>query len=211
MLPAVIRSRRTRAKPPVCDKTPDVAVGTAFVSECAPTPASAVEARLSADVFGRLALTPGLNAVRVQRPFFQHFEVWPDLVLNELRVAIEYDSTGRHGLEHVGKREEADRGKDRALRAAGWEVIRLRTGKLERLGPHDIQLKAWDLKGLDGLVDALCAVRVRCLWTPTCGDSPARRVSSTALGLRQACVALIDPRAAIVAVVVVMFAMLVSA
>jgi hypothetical protein len=157
--PAVIRPRRTRPTPRVCDKTPRVAVGTAFASECAPKPASAVEARLRADVFGRLALTPGFNAVRVQRPFFQHLEVWPDLVLNELRVAVEYDSSGRHGLEHVGKREEADRRKDRALRAAGWEVVRLRTGKLQPLGAHDIQLSAWNAKGLDGLMDALRALR----------------------------------------------------
>jgi hypothetical protein len=157
--PAVIRSRRVRPTPRVCDKTPHVAVGTAFASECAPKPASAVEARLRADVFGRLALTPGFNAVRVQRPFFQHLEVWPDLVLNELRVAVEYDSSGRHGLEHVGKREEADRRKDRALRAAGWEVVRLRTGKLQPLGSHDIQLSAWNAKGLDGLMDALRALR----------------------------------------------------
>jgi hypothetical protein len=29
--------------------------------------------------------------------------VWPDLALAELRIAIEHDSTGRHGLEHVGE------------------------------------------------------------------------------------------------------------
>ncbi|MGP2481179.1 hypothetical protein ACTUM2_15305, partial [Listeria monocytogenes] len=79
----------------------------AFVSVCAPRPASAVEGRLRADLFARLALTEGLNAVRVARPFFQHLEIWPDLVLPELRIAIEYDSIGRHGLEHVGRREEA--------------------------------------------------------------------------------------------------------
>jgi very-short-patch-repair endonuclease len=122
-------------------------------------PVSAVEAQLRADLFGRLALTSGLNAVRVQRPFFQHFEVWPDLVLDELRVAVEYDSTGRHGLEQVGKREEADRRKDRALRAAGWEVIRLRAGKLESIGPHDLQLNSRNSTGLDRLVEGLRAVR----------------------------------------------------
>ncbi|MBD8205184.1 hypothetical protein IFU08_09290 [Microbacterium sp. CFBP 8790] len=156
---AVLRPRRPRPKLKLCRKTPDVPVGTAFVSDCAPKPASAVEAQMRADLFARLALTPALNAVRVQRPFFEHLEVWPDFALEELRIAVEYDSTGRHGLEHVGKREETDRRKDRALRAAGWEVIRIRTGKLEPLGPRDIQLSAWSAKGLDRLVDEVRRVR----------------------------------------------------
>ncbi len=143
----------------ICEKTPDAPTGTAFVSGCAPQPASAVEAAMRADIFGALALAEGLNAVRVARPFFQHLEVWPDIVLEEFRVAIEYDSIGRHGLEHVGKRETADQRKDRALRATGWEVIRLRTGKLEMLGPADIQLSTWNKRALVRLVDRLREIR----------------------------------------------------
>lgn len=155
----LIRARRARPTSKLCEKTPDLPVGEAFVSECAPAPASAVEAQLRADIHRRLALTAGLNAVRVQRPFFQHVEVWPDLVYPEFRIAIEYDSPGRHGLEHVGRREEADRRKDRALRSAGWEVVRLRTGKLEPIGPHDIQLSAWNGQALERLIDTLRAIR----------------------------------------------------
>jgi hypothetical protein len=143
----------------VCDKTPDLSPGEPFISACAPKPASAVEARLRADLFARLAVTPGLTAVRVRRPFFDHLEVWPDILLPELRVAVEYDSPGRHGLEHVGKREHADRRKDRAVRSAGWEVVRVRTGKLEPLGPFDLQLGSWNGRGLDRLVDRLRDIR----------------------------------------------------
>ncbi len=64
-----------------------------------------------------LEFTTGVNAVRVGRPFFDHVEVWPDIVIPELRIAVEYDSPGRHGLEHVGRREQIDRRKDRV--AAG--------------------------------------------------------------------------------------------
>lgn len=156
---AVLRPSRARQAPPVCDKTPALPVGEAFVSPCAPKPASAVEDRLRADLHERLALTPGLNAVRVARPFFQHLEVWPDLVFPELRIAVEYDSIGRHGLEHVGKREQADRRKDRALRSAGWEVVRLRTGKLEPLGPYDLQLANWNRGALDRLVETFRGIR----------------------------------------------------
>jgi hypothetical protein len=163
---AVLRARKPPRRLQVCPKTPDLPVGEAFVSECAPKPASAVEARVRADLFARLAVTPGLNAVRVGRPFFEHVEVWPDILLPELRVAIEYDSTGRHGLEHVGKREDADRRKDRALRAAKWEVVRLRTGKLEPLGPHDLQLSAWNRAALDRLIDTLRDIRGSLLVDP---------------------------------------------
>ena len=156
---AVLRPRKPRPKQSLCPKTPDVPVGEPFLSECAPKPASAVEAQLRADLFARLSVTPGLNAVRVSRPFFDHVEVWPDILLPELRVAIEYDSTGRHGLEHVGRRGDADRRKDRALRAAKWEVIRIRTGRLEPLGPHDLQLSAWSRKGLERLIDTLRGIR----------------------------------------------------
>jgi hypothetical protein len=123
----------SRAKP-LCPKTPRLPVGEAFASECAPATASAVEAQLRHDLAARLEFTPGLNAVRVARPFFEHLEVWPDIVIPELRIAVEYDSTGRHGLEHVGKRQDADLRKDRALRWARWEVVRIRTGRLERSG-----------------------------------------------------------------------------
>ncbi|MET4051673.1 hypothetical protein ABID81_001017 [Frigoribacterium sp. PvP054] len=152
-------SRPTPASRPVCDKTPALPTGTPFTSACAPKPASAVEAELRAELTARLEFEPGLTAVRVGRPFFDHVEVWPDIVLGELRVAIEYDSTGRHGLEHVGHRETADRRKDAALRAAGWQVVRLRTGKLPPLGPHDLQLSGLTRQTVPLLLDELRAIR----------------------------------------------------
>ena len=153
------RAKRPRPARELCPKTPPLPVGEPFVSECAPRPASAVEAQLRADLFARLGVTPGFNAVRVGRPFFDHVEVWPDFLLPELRIAVEYDSTGRHGLEHVGTREDADKRKDRMLRAARWEVVRIRTGKLEKLGPHDVQLSTVGRKGLDRLIDVFRDIR----------------------------------------------------
>lgn len=143
----------------LCEKTPDLPAGTPFHSACAPKPASAVEARLRQDVFSRLAVTPGLNAVRTRRPFFEHVEVWPDILLPELRVAVEYDSTGRHGLEHVGERERSDRRKDRLLREAGWEVVRIRTGRLESLGPHDLQVSSVGRDTVERLIDVVRSIR----------------------------------------------------
>ncbi len=153
--------RPAPARRPVklCAKTPAVAVGEAFASECAPATASAVEAQLRQDLAARLEFTPGLNAVRVARPFFDHLEVWPDIVIPELRIAVEYDSTGRHGLEHVGTRQDVDLRKDRALRWAKWEVVRLRTGRLEPLGPWDLQVSTTGKKTLAALLDTFRAIR----------------------------------------------------
>ncbi len=155
----VLRPRRPRRTTRLCEKTPAIPIGEAFVSVCAPKPASAVEDRVRADLGQRLTLTEGVNAVRVARPFFEHLEVWPDFVFPELRIAVEYDTIGRHGLEHVGRREEADRRKDRALRAAGWEVVRLRVGRLERLGPLDLRLSAWSAASVSMLIDTFRGIR----------------------------------------------------
>jgi very-short-patch-repair endonuclease len=134
-------------------------VGEPFSSDCAPKPASAVEARLRQGLTDRIESTPGFNAIRVRRPFFDHLEVWPDILLPELRIAVEYDSTGRHGLEHVGRRTDIDRRKDRAVRAAGWEVVRIRTGKLEKLGPHDLQLSGLNGGSFDAILDEFRSIR----------------------------------------------------
>ena len=154
-----IPARARKPAPALCTKTPALPKGTAFLSECAPKPASAAEARLRAALTERLVFTGEVNAVKVARPFFRHTEVWPDILLPELRVAIEYDTVGRHGLEHVGRREETDRRKDRALRAAGWEVVRVRTGRLEPLGPFDLQISAVGARGVALLIDRLRDIR----------------------------------------------------
>ncbi|WP_209561599.1 hypothetical protein [Frigoribacterium sp. PvP032] len=152
-------ARAPRRRDQVCDRTPDLPVGEAFSSACAPPPASAVEEQLRADLSAAITFTAGVNAVRLARPFFEHVEAWPDVLLPELRVAVEYDSTGRHGLEHVGHREEADRRKDRALRSAGWEVVRVRTGGLEALGPHDLVVPGLTRSTVPQLLDVFRTVR----------------------------------------------------
>ena len=56
-------------------------VGEPFPSVCAPARASAVEGALELRLSERLEYTPGMTAVRVRQPFFEHVEVWPDIVL----------------------------------------------------------------------------------------------------------------------------------
>jgi hypothetical protein len=164
------RSRRQSGRPSgagssaavprrICAKTPRLPSGESFTSVCAPATASAVEAELRAALAERFAFTFDHSAIRLDRPFFDHIEVWPDIILPELRVAIEYDSTGRHGLEHVGPRQETDRRKDRAVRGVGWEVVRIRTGRLQALGPHDLEVPGISGRTIERLVDTLRDVR----------------------------------------------------
>jgi hypothetical protein len=135
-----------------------VAVGEAFVSALAPRIASAVEGDLRQRVAARFDFDLGNNALRVARPFFSQLEVWPDILIPELRVAIEYDSVGRHGLEHVGRHEEKDRRKDRLVRSVGWEVVRIRTGRLQPLGPHDLVAGGVSATLVERLDDELAAI-----------------------------------------------------
>lgn len=136
-----------------------VPVGEAFVSRYAPAPASAAEPALKQRIAERLDVDLSRNAVRVARPFFSHLEVWPDIIIPELRVAIEYDTTGRHGLEHVGRREDTDRKKDRLLRSAGWEVVRVRCGRLLPIGPWDLTAGGVTGALADRVVDRLGEIR----------------------------------------------------
>jgi very-short-patch-repair endonuclease len=134
-------------------------VGAAFVSPWAPKPASAAEAALRQQLGRALAVDLTRNAVKVAKPFYTHIEVWPDIVIDELKVAIEYDTTGRDGLEHVGRRELSDRRKDRLLRAVGWEVVRIRCGKLQPIGPFDLCASGVSDPLITRLLDRLSEIR----------------------------------------------------
>ena len=134
-------------------------VGDAFVSPWAPKPSSAIEGDLRQRFAERFDVDLTPNAIRVAQPFFTHLEIWPDLVINELKVAIELDTIGRHGLEHVGRREAIDTRKDRLARSAGWEVIRIRLGKLQPLGPYDLCASGVTATLMDRVDDQLAALR----------------------------------------------------
>jgi hypothetical protein len=126
------------AKPAKLVRPAPVKPGVAFISERAPTPSSAAEGELRQAMRDRWDFDLTNNAIALSRPFFGRLEAWPDVIIPELRIAIEYDTIGKFGLEHVGHREPADRRKDRAIRAVGWEIIRIRCGRLQPLGPFDI-------------------------------------------------------------------------
>jgi hypothetical protein len=149
------RSRRRVSSAPLAGPQP----GDAFWSSRAPKPASAAEADLRQRIGIAFEFDLESNAIAVTQQFFGRLEVWPDIVIPELRVAIEYDTVGRHGLEHVGPREKVDLRKDRAVRGVRWEVIRIRCGKLQPLGPFDLVASGVNNKLLARLTDRLAEIR----------------------------------------------------
>ncbi len=137
----------------------EVAPGVAFHSDSAPRATSAAEGRLRALMADRLAVDLTCTAVRVRTPFFGRLEVWPDVIIPELAIAVELDTVGRNADEHVGRRERTDRRKDQLLREVGWHVIRVRCRPLRALGPDDLVVAGVSATAVESLIDCMGDVR----------------------------------------------------
>lgn len=161
--PSALRRRvETIGRPPSPElwrSAEEVAPGTAFRSARASTATSAAEGRLRALLAKRLDVDLSANAVRVRTPFFGRLEVWPDIVMRELGIAVELDTVGRAADEHVGRREAADRRKDRLLADVGWAVIRMRCRPLRALGPDDLEVAGVSQAAVDALIERMVETR----------------------------------------------------
>ncbi len=159
--PPVIR-RRPPADPvrqrPLADATPP-RPGTAFVSARASSATSAAQERLRGLIAERLDCDLSATAITTAQTFHGKREVWPDVIIPELAVAVEYDTVGRAGDEHIGRRERSDRRKDALLRASGWEVVRLRQKPLRPLGAHDLVVAGVSAQAVEALIDRLAELR----------------------------------------------------
>ena len=133
----------------------EVRPGEAFRSERAPRATSAAEGRLRALIAARLDVDLSCTAVKVRTPFFGQLEVWPDVIIPELAIAVELDTVGRNADEHVGRRERADRRKDQVLREVGWHVIRLRCRPLRALGPDDLVVAGVSATAVEALLERM--------------------------------------------------------
>ncbi|HLP23344.1 MAG TPA: hypothetical protein VK139_04805 [Microbacteriaceae bacterium] len=120
---------------------------------------SMAEQRLRALLEEHIVIPRGVNRVRIAGSFHGRNEVWPDIVIPALKVAIEYDSPGRGGDWHRGLREASDREKDALLADVGWEVIRVRTGSLEPLGKWSLSANGPTAKLADEIVAMLERIR----------------------------------------------------
>jgi very-short-patch-repair endonuclease len=120
---------------------------------------SMTEQRLRVLLGERVRLHHRANAVRTARLFYGRQEVWPDILVAELRIAIEYDDPGRSGRAHRGLKEGSDVEKDAALREVGWEVIRIRAGGLEPLGPYSVACRSVSAEVVDEVVRLMAVIR----------------------------------------------------
>jgi very-short-patch-repair endonuclease len=98
-----------------------------------PSATSAVEAQLREALAAhfRVSNLADANAVRIAGDFYGFRHVLPDILLPQLRVAVELDSPGRYGDGHRGMFAARDRLKDQKLAEVGWKVIRVRIDGLE--------------------------------------------------------------------------------
>jgi len=120
---------------------------------------SITEHRLKAMLAARIRLNHRVNAIRLARTFHGRREAWPDIIVPQLRVTVEYDDPGRTRRAHRGLKAGSDAEKDDALREVGWEVIRVRAGGLGALGPHSIVCAALSEAVADEVIERMRSIR----------------------------------------------------
>ena len=76
--------------------------GVPFMNPALRTRTSQTEQRLKALLGERIRLNHRVNAIHIARTFFGRNEVWPDVIVPQLRIAIEYDDPGRSRRAHLG-------------------------------------------------------------------------------------------------------------
>lgn len=133
--------------------------GVAFMKPGLRVATSRTEQRLRMLLGERIRLHHRVNAVHIARTFYGRQEVWPDILVPQLRIAIEYDDPGRSRRAHLGLKEASDLDKDDALREVGWEVIRIRAGGLESLGPHSVVCRALTATVVDEVIVRMRRIR----------------------------------------------------
>ncbi|MGI9824518.1 hypothetical protein [Agromyces sp. Marseille-Q5079] len=133
--------------------------GVAFMKPGLRTATSMTEQRLRMMLAERIRLHHRVNAVHIARTFFGRREVWPDILVPQLRIAVEYDDPGRSRRAHLGLKEASDLEKDEALNEVGWEVIRIRAGGLEALGANSIVCRSLTSAVVDEVVERMRTLR----------------------------------------------------
>jgi len=133
--------------------------GVAFMKPGLRVGTSQIEQRLRMLLGERIRLHHRVNAVHIARMFYGKQEVWPDILVPQLRIAVEYDDPGRSRRAHLGLKEGSDLEKDEALREVGWEVIRIRAGGLDELGPYSIVCRGLTIAVVDEVVSLMRAIR----------------------------------------------------
>ncbi|WP_308796372.1 hypothetical protein [Agromyces silvae] len=134
---------------------------------------SITEHRLKTMLAERIRLNHRVNAIHIARTFHGRREVWPDIIVPQLRLTVEYDDPGRSRRAHRGLKAGTDADKDDALREVGWEVIRVRAGGLGPLGPNSIVCQSLSADVVDRVVQRMRELR---------GDAAVDAITATGSG-----------------------------
>jgi len=161
---APVREALTGPGCPKCQKNAQAPAarfegGVPFMKPGLKTRTSQAEQKLRMLLGERIRLPHRVNAIRISRTFYGKPEVWPDIIIPALRVAIEYDSPGRDKTSHRGLKEVSDLEKDAALAEVGWAVIRVRADGLGAVGPHSIVCSGVTAQLVDEILTMLAAIR----------------------------------------------------
>lgn len=146
--------------------------GVPFMKPGLKTRTSQAEQKLRMLLGERIRLPHRVNAIRINRTFYGKPEVWPDIIIPALRVAIEYDSPGRDKTSHRGLKEASDRDKDAALAEVGWAVIRVRADGLSLLGPYSIVTAGVSAALVDEILVMLGQIRGEAAVAALMGSEP---------------------------------------
>ncbi|WEO76550.1 hypothetical protein BJQ94_14420 [Cryobacterium sp. SO2] len=133
--------------------------GVPFMKPGLRTRTSQAEQKLRMLLGERIRLPHRVNAIRVNRSFYGKPEVWPDIIIPALMVAIEYDSPGREKTSHRGLKEVSDLEKDAALEEVGWAVIRVRSDGLQAVGRYSIVCSGVTAAVVDEVLAMLAVIR----------------------------------------------------
>lgn len=109
-------------------------------------PTSRTERRLAKHLAEWFVLADeDMNTIKFAQAFMTYPWGKPDIIIPGLRVAVEFDGTGAAGVEDGHDTDDGktvDILKDELMREVGWEVVRVRTSGMPRLGPFDVQAEA---------------------------------------------------------------------
>jgi very-short-patch-repair endonuclease len=152
--PSCEKCKRNAAGP-----SADREAGLAYMNHGLRVRTSHTEQRLRIMLGERIRLHHRVNTVRIRRMFYGRQEVWPDILVPQLRIAVEYDDPGRQRRAHLGLKEASDLEKDEALREVGWEVIRIRAAGLESFGPYSVVCRQLTDATVDEVVRLMGVIR----------------------------------------------------
>ena len=111
------------------------------------------------DLFARLEVTPGFNAVRVAGRSSTTSRCGPTSCSPSCASPSSTTAPAGSGSSMSAGARMSTGARTACCGSAGWEVVRIRTGRLEKLGPYDLQLSGTGRKTVARLLEVFGEIR----------------------------------------------------